>query len=59
MSDGASNDSLSDILELIERIKRQTGNLSEAEFLADTDVKDATPYRLSVAGNWRGGKEPR
>ena len=37
MPHGASVDSLLDILELIERIDRQTCNLSKAEFLADAD----------------------
>jgi uncharacterized protein with HEPN domain len=50
MPDGASVDSLLDILELVERIERQTGNLSEAEFLADADVEDATAYRLLAIG---------
>jgi uncharacterized protein with HEPN domain len=50
MPDGASVDSLLDILELIERIDRQTGNLSEAEFLADADVEDATADRLLAIG---------
>jgi hypothetical protein len=50
MPDGASVESLLDILELIERIERQTGNLSEAEFLADADVEDGTAYRLLAIG---------
>jgi uncharacterized protein with HEPN domain len=50
MADGASIDILLDILELIERIERQTGNLTEAEFLADPDVEDATAYRLLAIG---------
>jgi len=39
-----------DILELIERIERQTGNLSETEFLENADVEDATAYRLLAIG---------
>jgi uncharacterized protein with HEPN domain len=50
MPDGASVDSLLDILELIERIERQTGSLSEEEFLGNADVEDATAYRLLAIG---------
>jgi uncharacterized protein with HEPN domain len=46
----ASLEGLLDIIELIEPIERQTGKLSEAEFLADPDVEDATAYRLLAIG---------
>ena len=50
MSDTAPIDSLLDILELIERIQRQTGGLTRETFLQDTDVQDATAYRLLAIG---------
>jgi uncharacterized protein with HEPN domain len=46
MPDAAPIDSLLDILELIERIERQTGKLTREVFLKDADVQDATAYRL-------------
>jgi uncharacterized protein len=46
MPDAAPIDSLPDILELIERIERQTGKLTREVFLKDADVQDATAYRL-------------
>ena len=50
MPDAAPIDSLFDILELIRRIERQTGGLTREEFLRDTDVQDATAYRLLAIG---------
>lgn len=50
MPDAAPIDSLLDILELIERIERQTGGLSREAFLEDADVQDATAYRLLAIG---------
>jgi uncharacterized protein with HEPN domain len=43
-------DSLLDILELIERIERQTLGLTREEFLGDADVQDATAYRILAIG---------
>jgi uncharacterized protein with HEPN domain len=43
-------DSLLDILELIERIKRQTSSLTRHQFLEDPDIQDATAYRLLAIG---------
>jgi uncharacterized protein with HEPN domain len=43
-------DVLLDIVELIERIERQTGRLTSEAFLADPDVQDATAYRLLAIG---------
>jgi uncharacterized protein with HEPN domain len=43
-------DGLLDILELIERIERQTGGLTREQFLAELDVQDATAYRLLAIG---------
>jgi uncharacterized protein with HEPN domain len=50
MPDAAPIDSLLDILELIERIERQTGAITGEAFLQDPDVQDATAYRLLVIG---------
>lgn len=50
MPDAAPIDSLLDILELIERIERQTGELTGKAFLQDPDVQDATAYRLLAIG---------
>ena len=50
MSDPANIDSLLDILELIDRIDRQVSKLSREEFLTDTDVQDATAYRILSIG---------
>ena len=50
MKGGAPTDMLLDILELIERIERQTGGLTRDKFLEDTDVQDATAYRLLSIG---------
>lgn len=47
---GTPIDTLLDILELIERIERQTGGLSREHFLADMDAQDATAYRLLAIG---------
>src|SRR5207244_6396111 len=41
---------LLDILELIERIERQTGGLTREQFLMELDVQDATAYRLLAIG---------
>jgi uncharacterized protein with HEPN domain len=46
MAHAAPIDSLLDILELIDRIERQTGGLTREAFLQDADVQDATAYRL-------------
>lgn len=50
MAGGAPVDSLLDILELIARIERQTGGLTREEFLGNTDVQDATAYRILAIG---------
>jgi uncharacterized protein with HEPN domain len=43
-------DSLLDILELIERIKRQIAALTREQFLDSADVQDATAYRILAIG---------
>ena len=43
-------DTLLDIVELIERIERQTGGLTREQFLMELDVQDATAYRLLAIG---------
>jgi uncharacterized protein with HEPN domain len=50
MADAAPIDGLLDILELIERIERQTGGLTRETFLRGPDVQDATAYRLLAIG---------
>ncbi len=45
-----SVDTLLDIVELIERIERQTSGLDHARFVADQDVLDATAYRILAIG---------
>jgi uncharacterized protein with HEPN domain len=50
MQGAAPTDTLLDILELLERIERQTGGLSREKFLEDPDVQDATAYRLLAIG---------
>jgi uncharacterized protein with HEPN domain len=50
MQGAAPTVTLLDILELIERIGRQTGGLSREKFLEDPDVQDATAYRLLTIG---------
>ena len=50
MPDAAPIDSLLDILELIERIERQTGGMTREAFLQDADVQDASVYRLLAIG---------
>ena len=50
MPDAAPIDSLLDILELIERIERQTGGLTREAFLQDPDIQDETAYRLLAIG---------
>jgi uncharacterized protein with HEPN domain len=50
MSPATSIDSLLDILELIDRIDRQTTGLSLEEFLDNADVQDATAYRILAIG---------
>jgi uncharacterized protein with HEPN domain len=50
MPGGGPIDSLLDILELIERIERQTSGLSRERFLEDADVQDATAYRILAIG---------
>ena len=50
MPDAAPIDNLLDILELIDRIDRQTGDLTREAFLEDADVQDATAYRLLAIG---------
>jgi len=39
-----------DILELIERIERQTGGLTREAFSQDPDAQDATAYCLPAIG---------
>ena len=43
-------DILLDIVELIERIQRQTSSLSRDQFLESVDVQDATAYRILAIG---------
>ena len=50
MPEAAPIDNLLDILELIDRIDRQTGDLTREAFLEDADVQDATAYRLLAIG---------
>jgi uncharacterized protein with HEPN domain len=50
MQGAAPIDSLLDILELIERIERQTDGLTRETFLQDPDAQDATAYRLLAIG---------
>ena len=50
MADAAPIDNLLDIIELIERIERQTRGLTREAFLQDPDVQDATAYRLLAIG---------
>jgi uncharacterized protein with HEPN domain len=50
MTDPAPIDSLLDILELIERIDRQTAGLTREAFLDNVDVQDATAYRILAIG---------
>jgi uncharacterized protein with HEPN domain len=50
MATAAPLDSLLDILELIGRIERQTGGLTREAFLRDSDIQDATAYRLLAIG---------
>jgi uncharacterized protein with HEPN domain len=50
MPEAAPIDNLLDILELIDRIDRQTGDLTREGFLEDADVQDATAYRLLAIG---------
>ena len=46
-------DCILDVLELIERIERQTANLTRETFIADADVQDATAYRILAIGEHR------
>ena len=50
MGDKTSPDSLLDILELIDRIERQTAGLTREEFLKNADIQDATAYRILSIG---------
>ena len=50
MADAAPIDNLLDIIELIERIERQTRGLTREAFLQEPDVQDATAYRLLAIG---------
>ena len=50
MAYAARIDTLLDILELSERIERQTGGLTREAFLQDPDAQDATAYRLLAIG---------
>jgi uncharacterized protein with HEPN domain len=43
-------ESILDVLELIERIERQTANLTRESFIEDADVQDATAYRILAIG---------
>jgi uncharacterized protein with HEPN domain len=45
-----SVESILDVLELIERIERQTGSLTREEFVENADIQDATAYRLLAIG---------
>jgi len=45
-----SPDILLDIVELIERIQRQTSSLSRDQFLESVDIQDATAYRILAIG---------
>jgi uncharacterized protein with HEPN domain len=50
MPDPAPINILLDILDLIERIERQTAGLTREGFLKDPDIQDATAYRLLAIG---------
>jgi uncharacterized protein with HEPN domain len=50
MAGETSIESILDVLELIERIERQTANLTREIFLADADVQDAPAYRILAIG---------
>ena len=50
MPPATSVESLLDILELIERIERQTRDLTRDDFIGDPDVLDATAYRILAIG---------
>jgi len=41
---------IADILESVAKIRQYTGNLSEEDFLADTQIQDAVFRRLEVIG---------
>ena len=56
MPDAAPIDSLLDILELIERVDRQTGNLTREAFLDVQDVQECDG--VSSSGDRRGVEEP-
>lgn len=43
-------DILLDIMELIGRIERQVAGLTREQFLEDTDIQDATAYRILAIG---------
>ena len=45
-----SVDTLLDIIELIERIERQTSGIDRSRFVADQDILDATAYRILAIG---------
>jgi uncharacterized protein with HEPN domain len=45
-----SIESILDVLELIERIERQTKNLTREAFLENADIQDATAYRILAIG---------
>lgn len=50
MPDDIPIDSLLDIMELIGRIERQTTAMSREAFMSESDVQDATAYRLLAIG---------
>ncbi|HWK46585.1 MAG TPA: HepT-like ribonuclease domain-containing protein [Stellaceae bacterium] len=50
MSQAVPIDDLLDILDLIGRIERQTAAITRDQFLDDTDIQDATAYRLLAIG---------
>jgi uncharacterized protein with HEPN domain len=41
---------LFDILELVERIIKQTSGMTQEQFLTDVDAQDATAYRILAIG---------
>jgi len=50
MAAETSVESIQDVLELIERIERQTDGLTREEFVENADIQDATAYRLLAIG---------
>jgi uncharacterized protein with HEPN domain len=50
MAEETSIESILDVLELIDKIERQTRNVSREVFLLDADMQDATAYRILAIG---------